>query len=72
MTLSGTVQHLAEGTPGHEDGRARFLSRFPGSAQTFELADFGLYALRVRDGRLVAGFARARNISPGDLASLGA
>ncbi len=69
VTLSGQVQRLAEGTPGHADGRARFLARFPGSAQTFELADFGLYALRVREGRLVAGFARARNISPGDLAA---
>jgi heme iron utilization protein len=69
VTLSGEVQRLPEGTPGNADGRARFLARFPGSAQTFELADFGLYALRVREGRLVAGFARARNISLGDLAA---
>ncbi len=72
VTLSGAVQVLTEGTPGHADGRARFLARFPDSARTFELSDFGLYALRVREGRLVAGFARARNISPGDLAAAGA
>lgn len=66
-TLSGVVERLAAGTPDHADARARFLARFPGSAQTFELSDFGLYALRVREGRLVAGFARARNISPADL-----
>ncbi|HEX7488378.1 MAG TPA: hypothetical protein VF341_05690, partial [Anaeromyxobacteraceae bacterium] len=69
VTFWGEVQVLAEGTPGHADGRARFLARFPASAQTFELSDFGLYALRVRGGRLVAGFASARNISPEDLAA---
>lgn len=71
VTLSGEVQQLADGTPEYEAGRARYQARFPDSAQTFELADFGLYALRIREGRLVAGFARARNVSPGDLASLG-
>ncbi|GEJ59281.1 pyridoxamine 5'-phosphate oxidase [Anaeromyxobacter diazotrophicus] len=71
VTLSGEVRRLAEGTPEHEAAKARFLARFPDAARTFELADFGLYALRVRAGRLVAGFARARDVSPGDLASLG-
>jgi heme oxygenase (biliverdin-IX-beta and delta-forming) len=70
VTLSGEVRLLRAGTPEHEAAKARFLARFPDSAQTFELADFGLYALRVRAGRLVAGFARARDVSPGDLAAL--
>jgi putative heme iron utilization protein len=67
VSLQGEVRPLAEGTPEHEDARGRYLARFPGSAGTFELGDFGLYALRIREGRLVAGFARARNVSPGDL-----
>jgi heme oxygenase (biliverdin-IX-beta and delta-forming) len=71
VTFSGEVQPLAEGTREHAEGRARFLSRFPDSAQTFELPDFGLYALRIRTARLVAGFARARDVSPADLAALG-
>jgi putative heme iron utilization protein len=70
VTLSGGVLRLAEGTPAHDAAKARFLARFPESAQTFELGDFGLYALRIREGRLVAGFARARNVSPGDLGSI--
>jgi putative heme iron utilization protein len=70
VTLSGGVHRLAEGTPEHASARARFLARFPDAAQTFELPDFGLYALGVSRGRLVAGFARARDVSPGDLAAL--
>ncbi len=71
VTFSGEVRRLEDGTPEHAAARERYLARFPDSAQTFELGDFHLYALRVREGRLVAGFARARNVSPGDLATLG-
>jgi hypothetical protein len=67
VTLQGEVEPLEPGTPEHEDARARYLVRFPESAQTFELPDFGLYALRIGEGRLVVGFARARNVSIGDL-----
>lgn len=70
-TLSGDVGRLVEGTPEHGAAKARFLGRFPDAAQTFDLPDFGMFALRVRAGRLVAGFARARDFSPGDLAALG-
>ena len=71
LTLDGVVRLLAAGTPDERAARDRYLTRFPDAAQTFELHDFGLYELRVRSGRLVAGFARARNVSPGDLASVG-
>jgi heme iron utilization protein len=71
VTLSGDVWPLAEGTPDHATAKSRYLARFPDSARTFELPDFDLHALRIRGGRLVAGFARARDVSPGDLASLG-
>lgn len=67
VSFQGEVRPLADATPEHEDARKRYLVRFPDSATTFELGDFGLYALRIRDGRLVSGFARARNVSPGDL-----
>jgi len=70
VTLSGEVRRLPEPSPEHAAAKGRFLARFPGAAQTFELADFGLYALHIREGRLVAGFARAHHVSPGDLATL--
>lgn len=70
VTFLGTVERLEPDSLEYDDARARYLARFPGSAVTFELADFSLYALRVREGRLVGGFARARNVSPGDLETL--
>jgi putative heme iron utilization protein len=70
ITLQGEVAALDPAGPAHAAARARYLGRFPQSAPTFDLPDFQLYALRVREGRLVAGFARARNVSPGDLASI--
>jgi putative heme iron utilization protein len=70
LTLQCEVIVLDPASPAHAAARARYLERFPQSAPTFELPDFQLYALRVREGRLVAGFARARNVSPGDLASV--
>lgn len=70
VTFLGTVERLEPESPEYVAARARYLARFPGSAITFELADFNLYALRIREGRLVGGFARARNVSPGDLETL--
>ncbi len=70
VTLQGTVQRLEPGSGPYEEGRALYEDRFPESAQTFELPDFSLYALRIAEGRFVAGFARARNVSPGDLATI--
>jgi putative heme iron utilization protein len=70
VTFQGTVQRLETGSPEHAAARARYLARFPESEPTFELPDFALYALRITEGRLVAGFARARNVSLDDLVAL--
>jgi putative heme iron utilization protein len=70
VTFLGAVQPLAEGSADEAVARERYLTRFPDAAQTFALPDFALYALRIREGRLVLGFARARDVSRGDLSSL--
>lgn len=41
---------------------AAYLARFPDSAVTFELGDFGLFALQPVAARLVAGFGRAYSL----------
>jgi putative heme iron utilization protein len=68
VTLTGTVERLDAASAAYEEGRALYLARFPGGEITFGLGDFGLYALHVEGGRLVAGFGRARNLTPGLLA----
>jgi putative heme iron utilization protein len=52
-------------------GRDRYLERFPDSRITFRLGDFTLYRLEFRQGVLVAGFGRAMDIAPKDVAKLG-
>lgn len=46
----------------YEAARAAYLDRFPDAAQTFELGDFSIVALRPVAARLVAGFGRAYSL----------
>ncbi|HEY3354575.1 MAG TPA: hypothetical protein VGQ83_15090 [Polyangia bacterium] len=68
VTLVGVVRPLAEGTAAHAAARAAYLARFPDSAVTFELGDFQLLALELREGRVIGGFARARDVTARELA----
>ena len=51
-------------------GRELYLARFPDSRITFRLRDFTLHRLEFRQGLLVAGFGRAMDIGPRDIAKL--
>jgi len=64
VTISGTVQLVAQADADFESSREAFIDRFPSSAQTFHLGDFNLYRLHFEWGRLVSGFARAISLSP--------
>jgi putative heme iron utilization protein len=48
-------------------GRELYLQRFPDSRITFNLGDFTLYRLELREGLYVGGFGRAVDIPPKDL-----
>lgn len=70
LSLEGDVRALPREHPDHPEADALYRGRFPTSAPTFELADFGLYELRFRRGRLVGGFARAINLDEDALRKL--
>lgn len=55
--------------PDHDVLARAYLDRFPQAAGWFDLGDFSIVALEPTGGRFVAGFARAMNVSPADLAS---
>lgn len=42
-----------------------WVGRFPSASQTVGLGDFAFVSLDVEGGRLIGGFAAARNVSPG-------
>jgi putative heme iron utilization protein len=64
VTISGTVQLVAQADVDYETSRQTYVDRFPSSEQTFHLGDFNLYKLHFEWGRLVSGFARAITLSP--------
>jgi hypothetical protein len=70
VTISGTVQHVAQSDAGYDSSRTAFIERFPSSELTFYLGDFNLYRLHFERGRLVSGFARAVTLSPESFAEL--
>ena len=71
VSLEGEVRVLERGTSQYDSGKELYLSRFPGSAQTFSLGDFRLYELELEKGRLVAGFAQAATVTGAILRELG-
>lgn len=68
VTIQADAEPLDESMPEYAPARAAYLARFPRSAQTFELADFSLFALRPRSLRVVGGFAQAKTVTPEGLA----
>ena len=64
VTVQGDAMPVPEDAPVHALAKTTYLARFPQSAQTFELGDFALFAIRPRSLRYVGGFAQAKTITP--------
>ena len=67
VALRGSVVRAASEGGEYERLRARWLARYPESAQTFVLVDFAFWRMVPSDARFVAGFGRTHNLSPQDL-----
>jgi len=63
VTVQGEAVHIPDEAPILAVAKAAYLARFPSSAQTFELGDFALFAIRATSARFVGGFAQARSVS---------
>jgi hypothetical protein len=62
VTLQADAASIRRDQDDYASARAAYLERFPGAAQTFELADFSIVALKPVSARLVAGFGRAYSL----------
>ena len=60
VTFQGEARPIPVEAPIHAAAKRAYLARFPSSAQTFELGDFALFAIRPTTARYVGGFAQAR------------
>ena len=68
VTIQGEAVRIPSEAPIHEMAKRLYLERFPQSAQTFELGDFALFAIRPRSARYVGGFAQAKTLTAEGLA----
>jgi putative heme iron utilization protein len=68
VTIQGDAVRIPEDAPIHAMAKRLYLERFPQSAQTFELGDFALFAVRPKRARYVGGFAQARSVTAETLA----
>lgn len=67
VSLPARATFVERTDPDHEPLARAYLDRFPQAADWFDLGDFSIVALEPTGGRLVAGFARALNVSVADL-----
>ena len=67
VTIRGTAEFMEVGEPGYTPVKKQYIERFPESEQLFALADFGMWRIKPKGGRYVAGLAKAFNITPDTL-----
>lgn len=69
VSIAARATFIDRADADHELLARCYLDRFPKAADWFGLGDFSIVALEPTGGRLVAGFARAMNVSPAELAA---
>lgn len=67
VTIEAVAEPLGPDGPESQEARAAYLAKYPAAALAFTLGDFVLVRLRPRSARLVAGFARAYDLTVDDL-----
>jgi len=68
VTIQADAVRIPGEAPIHAAAKGAYLDRFPRSADTFELGDFSLFAIRPRSARFVGGFAQAKTVTAEGLA----
>lgn len=64
VSIRGVAELMQNGEPGYHPMKRAYIERFPESAPLFNFTDFGLWRVKPKGGRFVAGFAKAFNITP--------
>ncbi len=67
LSIRGSVEFMENGEPGYTPVKAMYIERFPASEAMFKFEDFGLWRIKLKSARFVAGLARAFNLTPDTL-----
>jgi len=63
ISIRASAIFMENGEPGYAPIKTQYIERFPESEPLFKLADFGLWRIKPKGARFVAGFAKAYNLS---------
>jgi len=63
ISIRGSAEFMENGEPGYSPIKNQYIERFPESGRLFKLADFGLWRIKPKGARYIAGFAKAYNLS---------
>mgnify|MGYP001593722748 FL=1 len=64
ISIRGSAEFMENGEPGYAPVKNQYIERFSESEPLFKLADFGLWRIKPKGARFVAGFSKAFNLSP--------
>ncbi len=64
LSIRGSAIFMENGEPGYAPVKKLYIETFPESEPLFNLADFGLWKIKPKGARYVAGFAKAFNLTP--------
>lgn len=64
VTIRASAEIMEIGEPGYTPVKKQYIERFPESELLFKLEDFGMWRIKPKGGRYIAGLAKAYNITP--------
>jgi hypothetical protein len=64
LSIRGSAHFMENGEPGYAPVKNMYIERFPESAPLFKFEDFGLWRIKPKGARYVAGFSKAFNLTP--------
>ena len=64
LSVRGSAEFMQNGEPGYTPVKTMYIERFPASEPLFKSADFGLWRIKPKGARFVAGFSKAFNLTP--------
>ncbi len=64
LSIRGSAEFMENGEPGYAPVKAMYIERFPASEPLFQFTDFGLWRIKLKGARFVAGFSKAFNLTP--------
>ena len=64
LSIRGSAVFMENGEPGYTPVKTMYIERFPASEPLFNFADFGLWRIKLKGARFVAGLSKSFNLAP--------